>query len=180
MQALCRACKLGHIEVVKILIKAGAHVNEQDGRPLCLAAEHGHEGVLQELLANGADLKIIGTRHDGVLACAAKAGQVHIMEILLNHVHGRYTPDELAKALRTAASHGRIEAVRYLLAHGADVTGNDDAALFSAAANGRDEIVRILLEAGAGHLNEALRGAQYWGRDQVIQTLLHAGAELRG
>ena len=55
--ALCIAAYAGHLEVVQMLLKAGADLNQAktDGcTPLHLATTRGHEDVVQTLIAAGA------------------------------------------------------------------------------------------------------------------------------
>jgi ankyrin repeat protein len=56
---LCVAAKAGHVEVVELLIRRGALVNERDEcgfAPLRYAANHGHPKVLKVLIGAGAEL----------------------------------------------------------------------------------------------------------------------------
>lgn len=57
--ALGAAAQKGHLEVVQVLVKAGANVNQADRQgaaPLHHAAHKGHLGVLQFLIKAGADV----------------------------------------------------------------------------------------------------------------------------
>lgn len=56
--ALCMASAGGHVDIVEILLQAGANVDAapKGGTPLCLAAEAGYASVLQALLDGGADV----------------------------------------------------------------------------------------------------------------------------
>src|SRR5262249_14677060 len=70
-------------------------------------------------------------------------------------------------ALMTAARTGRIDAVRLLLAHGADVNARDSrrgqTALMWAAAQNNTEVIRTLIAAGADvhvHTASALSGQE--------------------
>jgi ankyrin repeat protein len=56
---LCVAAKAGHVEVVELLLRRGALVNERDEcgfTPLRYAANHGHPEVLKIILGAGAEL----------------------------------------------------------------------------------------------------------------------------
>ncbi|KAL5516607.1 hypothetical protein EMCRGX_G001990 [Ephydatia muelleri] len=55
--SLMLACRVGHAKVVKILVSAGAHVNDQkkDGTSsLMLACRYGHTEVVRILVSAGA------------------------------------------------------------------------------------------------------------------------------
>lgn len=55
LSPLFLAATHGHVEVVRLLLEAGAHPNEGDGlSPLQGAAERGHVGAVEALLAGGA------------------------------------------------------------------------------------------------------------------------------
>jgi len=79
-----------------------------------------------------------------------------------------------------ASSNGRAEVVRILLAAGADVHANNDAAIYWAALGGHVEVVRLLLAAGAdvhADRENALRRAAGSGHVQMVRLLLDAGAD---
>lgn len=66
---LCVAVKAGHIEVVQLLIRRGAFVNQMDEHghaPLYYAAYHGHPEVLNVLIYAGAELLNEGENDDGL------------------------------------------------------------------------------------------------------------------
>ena len=76
-------------QLYKLLIAAGADVNQQDndGRtPLHLAADNGHQAVAQALIAAGADVN--QQDHEGRLLCsnAARSGHQEIVK-LINRVN---------------------------------------------------------------------------------------------
>jgi len=88
---------------------------------------------------------------------------------------------ELNNKFIVAARGGHLEIVKELLAAGADVHAEDDAALRRAAHNGHLEIVKELLAAGADvHAEDdaALRRAAEYGRLEVVKELLSAGADV--
>ncbi|MDR3285152.1 MAG: ankyrin repeat domain-containing protein [Holosporales bacterium] len=88
--------------------------------------------------------------------------------------------------LYTAASLGHTEAVRALLAAGAnrEIKGTDGSTpLFIAAWNGKIEAIKVLIEAGANVNAQNNRGdtplhyAAFKGHTEVVKVLLAAGAD---
>ena len=129
--ALFLSCETNHMELVKVLLKHGADVNEwrngSEGYETCLhiASRLGHMPLVKLLIEHGA---------------------------LINTVHsGNDSP------IIDAAAFGKIEAVRLMLDHGADPnllgTEADDighgAALSCACAHGYDQVAELLLDHGA-------------------------------
>jgi ankyrin repeat protein len=113
----------GHLESMKALLEAGAHVNDKDedgGTPLHWAAYKGHGECVTALLGAGADVNI-------------------------NDNYG-LTP------LHWAAYYGRGECVTALLEAGAYVNAKNNMGktpLHFAACNRNGECVKTLLKAGA-------------------------------
>ncbi len=65
--SLIRACRNGHVDVIKLLLVRGAEVDRarNDGAtPLGLACRYGHDDVEQLLLANGARVNEAGEDSD--------------------------------------------------------------------------------------------------------------------
>ncbi|XP_071138284.1 uncharacterized protein [Mytilus edulis] len=76
---------MGHIEIVKLLIKSNSNINcasDNGSTPLILACELGHENIVNELLTNGADLTL--NRKDGKspFTIAKDNGHIQIVEII--------------------------------------------------------------------------------------------------
>jgi ankyrin repeat protein len=155
--ALMASSRAGHFEVTKLLLKAGAKI-DQVGRhgetALMLAAAAGHEAIVRLLLASGA----------AVNALARDGG----------------TP------LMHAANNGHAACVRALLENGAlvDVACNSgDSALILAAARGQTAAVLLLLESNASVQltrptdgNTALSLAAAGGHQAVAALLVDCGA----
>lgn len=121
--AFSRAAWLGDTKTMKVLLTAGADVNEPVAayiNPLVAASESGNPDAIHLLLDHGAD---INQRDE----------------------HG-WT------ALMYAAGAGQAESVRVLIARGADVSavGRRGSALSIAARTNHPEIVKVLKQAGAG------------------------------
>jgi ankyrin repeat protein len=126
--ALHSASHVGHVRVVRSLLKCGAEVDSRgvwNQSPLIIASSERHLNIVQCLLDNGADVNLQG-----------------------DHYHS---------SLRNAAVIGHLELVRTLLAHGADVNIQDDdgwtplygAFWYTHVKGNCPQLVRLLLEHGA-------------------------------
>jgi ankyrin repeat protein len=126
MTALHWAARHGDVDLIRMLVAAGANVKATTRlasyTPLLMASEIGSAGAIEALIVAGADPK--GTPASGV------------------------------SPLMFASAAGQADAVKTLIAHGADVNAAEPArgttALMFAAANRRTEAIRALLAAGAG------------------------------
>lgn len=169
----------GHLEVVKVLLTNGADPNlvlmNSDG-PLVNAILTLQPEMVRLLLENGADPRKQGmdVQTLSVAICDARrsprvpiqtpleqkyAAIAEIVDLLLQH--GVSLEDYKtwsdgyayqACALADAAAYGMAPVVQVLLAHGADVNGQDVTgftALHGAAKAGRLDIAKRLIEAGA-------------------------------
>ena len=155
--ALWKASAAGHLDIVHIILDAGADldISRRDGcSPLYASAWRGHLEILQCLLTSGAD--------------PDKADLV-----------GR-TP------LFVAADHGRLTCVCSLLLAAATVDKADQygrTPLMIASERGHLAVVCSLLEAGAEPDSADLRGrtplfnAAELGHRTVVSMLLHRGAD---
>ena len=132
--------KLGHLEVLKEVLKFGASVNKCFNSqwrtrdrlisPLHAAAEMGHTEIVKILVAHGAKVNaavVEGEPDDTPLHRAAKHGHLEIVKILLENgadvnanMEG-YTPLFLATMHSTS-----VEVVEYLLKCGANPNLTDD------------------------------------------------------
>jgi ankyrin repeat protein len=160
---LMRAAADQPLDVLQLLLEAGADVNARDraGRSAVdLAMEHGRNDVAEWLQERG------GTAPD----------------------QRRFSAGLLA-----AAERGEVEQVRAMLAGGADPDVRGDAGmtpLILAAREGHELTVAVLLEAGAdvnacsepgysGGNSTALRCAVVRGHTAIVRSLLQAGADTR-
>ncbi|KAF5722082.1 hypothetical protein FMUND_3173 [Fusarium mundagurra] len=145
--AINNASNLGLTKLVRVLIEAGADVNiESTGKDccnaaLCVASEHGHLDIVEDLLKAGAHIGV----HDSV-RLALENGHDSIVELLTERAcEIRPVSCELFKS---AASHGTIEFLQRLL----DTEPGflcKSRALTSACKAGRLEIAGLLLSNGA-------------------------------
>lgn len=114
--------------MAELLVKHGAKFDwvRSDGWSMTHAAYHAHE-MLSYVLANGTDVNATEGRNWTALMLAAWANNTQSMEVLLSQadrkadVEVRSTDDTADTALHLACDRGHSEAVRLLLAAGADV-----------------------------------------------------------
>ena len=161
------AADLGNVELVKVLLEAGANPNARDeyngftilqGRRIYKWSADKIVEIVKLLLEAGANPNDSNSGSQTPLHRAAYEGNVEVIKMLLeaganpNANQGRYTP------LHTVAQDGNVEAVKMLLEAGANpnAPGLSGTPLASAE-YGRDttqgsikpyqEIIRLLLEA---------------------------------
>ncbi|MCP4656975.1 MAG: hypothetical protein GY856_16310 [bacterium] len=195
--AVVRAAKLGHGEIIRALIAAGAEVDATveggtapfDRTALMLAAEQGHVEAVRTLLAAGANPEARdrdAEDHGGktALMLAAANGHAQVLEVLKDAgAKLNVRSNEGTTALAYAAEAGHLEAVRRLIALGAKVGIGRQQALFNAAAKGHHEVIGALIEGGAdvnGYLRmrgSALSAAIDGGHVDMVRFLLQAGAD---
>jgi ankyrin repeat protein len=114
------------LEMADILIAAGADVklaNRDGATPLWLAAENGSAGMIGKLLNVGADPNERNRNGETPLMMAARTGSVAALEVLLGHKADPALKENLrgTTALMWAVEQSHPEAIKTLVAHGADV-----------------------------------------------------------
>jgi hypothetical protein len=86
--ALVAACWKGNETTIKLLLDAGADVNE-DGScwfPIQAACEGRRENIAKLLLMNGADVNVQGCiMHDSILDSAVRGGDLSIIKLMLDN-----------------------------------------------------------------------------------------------
>lgn len=158
LRPLHNAVLAGRADIVVFLISKGVAVNSRDnqGRTplLSFAAAAGSAiDIPKMLLASGADPDIEETVDQlRALDFAAINNELELAQLLLstgvdvNHRNGGYWGET---ALMHAIFHGRLDFVRLLIAHGADVNlVNKQGQRPMQYATGKPEIQRLLVAAG--------------------------------
>lgn len=148
------AARDGDDAAVQQLLDRGAAIDAVDARgytALTLAVAGHHAGVVRALLARGASAS---PAQESPLIAAARAGDVDVVELLLDHGAPIEPRDHLGRGpLYWAAYLGHRAVVELLLDRGADVHARDqrgDTPLHGAASNVIDpEVLRVLIERGA-------------------------------
>lgn len=180
-----------NVEIVKLLLDAGAHVNVQNSEgntPLMLAVSSSNTDVVTLLLARGADVN--AKSREGYAALQfAQALYPEIIKILVTagaDVQGAAGTE----ALVFAAMNGATDLVKFLLDAGANPNPSDGAptALFYAIRSGNVDLVKLFIARGArvnggigfggenGHTG--LMEAAAFGNVEMVKLLLDAGADV--
>ncbi len=187
VSGLRMASDCGHNDGLKLLIKAGADLNQatDDGAtPLFIASQEGLVEVMEILVKAGADLNQTWNGATPLFK-ASHGGHVEVVEILvkagadLNQTWNGATP------LFQTSQNGHVEVVEILVKAGADLnqTWNGATPVFMASQNGHAEIAKILVDAGAD-LNQTWKGAtplfmaSQNGHAEIAKILVDAGADL--
>ncbi|MTI11730.1 ankyrin repeat domain-containing protein [Sansalvadorimonas verongulae] len=185
------AAQNGHDKVVKILVDAGAKLNQQinnGATPLYIAAEKGHAEVVQILVDAGAKLNQQTIDSATPLFIAAQQGHAEVVQILVDAgAKLNQQTNDGATPLYIAAQNGHAEVVQILVGvEGVDVnqTWNDATPVFRAAKNGHTKVVQILVNVERVDVNQTwndttpLFQAAKKGYDEIVKILLDAGADL--
>ncbi len=110
---LFKAAELGHLGIVKYLIKEKeANIHYEDDLALVNASYNGHLSVVKYLLARGAN---IHARNDEALVRASAQGNIPVIQYLLDNGADIKAQDILA----TAPFPRGLGVVKYLVNHGA-------------------------------------------------------------
>ncbi|KAI0604755.1 ankyrin repeat domain-containing protein [Pyrenophora tritici-repentis] len=176
------AAENGQLQMVQLLLDAGAEVNAQGGpygNALQAASFGGHEQIVKTLLDAGADVNAQSGEYGNALQVVKTLFDAGAE---VNAQGGYY-----GNALYAASDGGHEQIVKTLLDKGADVNaqgGHYGNALQAASVRGHEQVVKMLLDAGAevnaqgGHYGNALYGASDGGHEQIVKTLLDKGADV--
>jgi ankyrin repeat protein len=190
--ALTAAAYDGSLNIVTMLVDAGANINAPDGWALQAAASEGHLDIVEYLLSKGANVNATTTHEDmpecTALQAAVEYGYGDIVELLLEH---GANPDlgggELHCPIIAAAHNNEEDMLEALLKAKAkvDVEGEESSTpLINAAKYMPQSSMQSLLNAGADinladkSGNTALMMAAYNGDSESVQTLLDHGADV--
>jgi beta-lactamase regulating signal transducer with metallopeptidase domain/ankyrin repeat protein len=189
---LIAAASSGNLAQLRSLLHKGVAVDFQETNgagytALIHAAQSGREpAVVQELLANGAQVEHRRNGGETALILAGGSGNVSIVEQLLNAgAQVNDQDDGGVTALMMASANGHSGVVLLLLSSGADIrrgNKNGETALELAARAGHDRVVRLLLDSGADFRHRRFTGETaldlaVQGRHvAVVQALLEKGA----
>ncbi|KAJ7617659.1 ankyrin repeat-containing domain protein [Mycena polygramma] len=186
------ASRLGHVEIVRLLLENGTDVNAKGGRygnALQAASRWGHMAIVRLLLEEGANVNARGGQYGSALQAAAGFDHIEIVRLLLEvGANVEAGGGQYGRALQAASASGNTEIALVLLEHGADVNpphgGEYGTALQAASFSGSNDIVLLLLQKGAdvnapgGLYGSALQAASSAGKLDIAKILLQNGANV--
>lgn len=127
--ALAMASDMGRLDIVKILVEAGANVSTTDTRgrnPLEKAANEGHLATVQYLVTHGADTEQSGYHGITPLWSAAERGELEIVRYLASVGASLETTGfDGLHTITIAARGGRYDVVKFLIQKNVDVNARD-------------------------------------------------------
>ena len=187
--ALHRAVQLGREEIVKLLLDAGAAVDDTclagGSFSLSAAAEAGHWAIVRLLLERIVLSDQRASLLFGLLRQAACSGNMELVDLLFRFgVVANAEKNQKTGPLHTAARRGRVRVIRRLLDEGACPNRRDESgytAFHLALSHGHFEVAQILVDAGAGiaargpQRRTALIIAARSGCVPILQLLLEEG-----
>ena len=190
--ALSVASHCGNVEVVRLLLRYGASVDELDVSSfsaLHLASLRGHVDVVELLLQEHADIDIKGPNERTALRIASEKGQLEVAEVLLRKKAKVNARDQNQMTpLHVAAKHGDVAMTSLLANHGAHVEAKDSnfmGAIHYACEGGHHDVISVLLshkadiEAHGKASMTPLLCASAAGKANVAEFLLKKKASLK-
>ena len=156
---LVTAARLGDLQIITLLLDAGADVDRGKGKitPLMYACYFGHLEAARILIGRGANPKAEAKEPDLVakkvtpIVYAAKHGHIEIVKLLWDS--GVPAKEKNSTLFIDAARRNDVPAIQRLLAEGLDVNQPDpltgERALNMAAQDGNAEAAAVLVAAGA-------------------------------
>ena len=140
--ALLAAAERGNIDMVKLLINSGAHLEANTDELFRKAVSSGNIPLIYYLHSLG----VTGSNDTGLEAAAA-GGQIPLMMLHIRAGGDIYSRN--GEVMNNAIQNGKLETVKYLLDIGYDLHYKNDLALQQAAAAGQPYIIELLLSRGA-------------------------------
>jgi ankyrin repeat protein len=195
------ATDLGDMEIIQVLIEAGADCNKATSyhhplNPLQTAVDMGNFELAKYFMSVGADINWPPYKIEGATALqmAVQKQNVDMVDFLLDrgaHVNAPAAEIRGVTALQAAVSQGRLDLIELLRRNGAnanDRPSREDglSALQCAAKSGRNDIIHLLVLAGAmvngppadrGGLF-AIQAAARHGHTTTVKFLLKLGADI--
>lgn len=182
---LLDAARWGDVEKAQICLKGGADINTQSSNKmtaLYLAVLHDHDGMVDTLLENHANVEIKDRDGETPLWRAVSGGnQANVRKLLGRNADVNAMNTEGTSVLCKAASNGNLELIQLLLSAHPNLETADKqgrTALWWTVRNGSGQLTRALLDkkadpntksnSGASALYEAVSGSN----DEIVQMLL--------
>jgi ankyrin repeat protein len=180
---LFEAVRNGDLATMKALLRSGADPNSHNyvgATPLMYAAGFASPEYIRLLLDSGADVN--GTSKAGATALMWATGDTANVRILLERdADVKAKAKDGTTALVSAAIRGNVDAMRLLIARGADAKVSAGELLRSAYSRGNPEVLQVLAAAGVESKNLKALGAPVFRgsleKPDIRRELLDAGAD---
>jgi ankyrin repeat protein len=190
---LSQAAWWGQLDVIEVLLGAGAHTDESLSHAIQTEAHREKADIVQALIHAGGDPSATKSGPWGSGLRAAAIGpwdNDDIVSMLINagaDVNGGDW-QSWGSPIQVAAMMRKWGIVKKLADAGANVDlpgpGNLGTALYSAANHGNEEVVQVLIDAGAnvdiigGEYGSAIQAAAFGGHEAVVALLIQNGANV--
>ena len=181
------AVKSNNLEIVNLLIDAGANVNAETRykiTPMSLACTNGNAAIIERLLKAGVDPNSTSEEGQTALMTAALNGKVDAIKMLLTHGAkvNATEPYKGQTALMWAAGEGNADAAAMLIEFGGDVKAKSKAGftpLLFAVMNNQIPAVKVLAGARRERRGQGDR-RQHDAEHGDHQRLLRHGIDASG
>lgn len=151
--ALWIAAGSGHLNVVKLLVKAGANVNyctDTNSTPLRAACFDGRLDIVQYLVNHNADINLPNIYNNTCLMISSYKGHTEVVEYLLQKgANVNHQANCQATALHYGSECGHLEICTLLLDHGADINIKNEygmTAFIQAAERTKEDVAVMFCE----------------------------------
>ncbi|KAJ9144492.1 NACHT and Ankyrin domain protein [Pleurostoma richardsiae] len=188
--ALHLATSSGHPDIIRILVKNGANIEEKDASgttALVQALARMSEDPALVLMEEGADTRATSSHGQTTLLLAAGNGFDRVVERLVARNVAINKLDDMGNsALSEAVKRGRVASVRMLIKAGADLqwkSTNGESLLHLAAWHGDEDVLTPLIKQGLDVNAWSARGtplhdASSSANKAAVELLLKAGADI--
>lgn len=186
------AAALGNVDVVKLLIAAGARCNVRDDNflsPLHRACRNNHDLVVKSLIDAGANIDDRDRNWITPLHVCAANNSLECVKLFMDKIVNKNVTDRNGStALHHAANNGNCDMLTYLLKEGCSTSSQDKMGrrpLHYAAAIGNNDAITLLINSGAKvdaidhRMMTPLIIAADGSHLFAFQTLLDSGANIR-
>ena len=183
-------CKNGNLEIVKLLLEAGADKEIKDvGRqsPLSITISNNHYDIANYLIEFGADIYSKGPNNLQPIHFACSYGNKKIIELLLSKGININIVDSLKSSLldfTTNLEGGNLEATKTLVENGIDKKFFSTAFKWACWRN-NPSIAKYLLECGADYKSETTSKSEllFWicglGHKEIVKLLLELNVDFK-
>jgi len=186
---LCHAVNVDKIEVVMLLVEAGADVNAEGWPPLCRAVDENNTAIAEYLIDHGANINVYPVEGWGPLQeTVLISNSIEMAKLLI--ARGADINSRIYPVLNSSIHEKRRDLCEFLIQRGADVNAKDkwgQTPLYLAIRNDDSDIMNILITNGAevdikhagGETGEtALHNAARLGKKNVVELLIAKGADI--